>query len=297
MRIPDAEAWIIFATVAEQRSFSGAGIALGLSKATISKIVTRLERSLETPLFNRTSRRLALTPSGERLIAHARRIRAECEAAEEAARDAAIGPSGLVRLAAPMSFGIGKVAPLLADFLAAYPGLQVDVHLSDAQVDVIGGGFDLALRIAQLPDSSLRARQLCAVRLHTLASPAYVARHGSPRHPVELGEHRCIGYTLSRNPEIWRYTAADGSEAAVRPAGPLRVNNGDAMLPALCAGLGIGQLPDFICAAELAAGRLIALLPDWSPPPLALHLVSPPGVIRARRVQLLADFLAERLSS
>jgi DNA-binding transcriptional LysR family regulator len=297
MRLPDFEAWGIFAAVADLGSFTAAASALSLSKATVSKAVTRLEQQLGAPLFHRTSRRLSLTQSGAKLVDHARRIRAEGEAAQEAARDEAVAPAGQIRLAVPLSFGLGRIAPLLADFLTANPAISIDLHLSDAQVDLIGEGYDLALRIARLPDSSLRARRLCAVRLHTLASPAYLAAHGEPRHPGQLGEHRCIAYAPGRNPQPWSFSGSDGSQVTVRAAGPLQVNNGDAMLPALCAGLGVAQLPDFIAEAEMAAGRLVPILADWSPPPLALYLLSPPGTLRTRRVSALADFLVARLAS
>lgn len=296
MRLPDLEAWAIFAAVAERRSFSGAAAALTLSKATVSKAVSRLEASLQTPLFHRTSRRLSLTESGERLAAYAHRILAEGEAAEEAARDDAREPSGLIRVAAPMSFGTRHVAPLIASFLTQHRQIAIDLHLSDARIDLIGEGFDFALRIAALPDSSLRARKLRDVTVMTVASPAYLSPRSEPRHPAALGEHCCLTYSLSQSPETWRFLGPGGEQASVRPAGALRVNNGDAMLPALCAGLGIGQLPDFICGEDVAAGRLVRLLPDWHTPPIALHLVSPPGRIRARRVELLIAFLTDRLA-
>jgi DNA-binding transcriptional LysR family regulator len=295
MRLPDLEAWAIFATVAERRSFSGAAVALSLSKATVSKAVSRLEVALQTPLFHRTSRRLSLTESGARLAAHAHRIVAEGEAAEEAARNDAAEPSGLIRVAAPMSFGTKHVAPLVATFLTRHRQIAIDLHLSDARVDLIGDGFDLALRIAALPDSSLRARKLRAVTVMTVASPAYLAAHGEPHHPAALGDHCCLTYSLSQSPETWRFLGPGGEQASVRPTGALRVNNGEAMLPALCDGLGIGQLPDFICHEEVAAGRLVSVLRDWAVAPIALHLVTPPGRIRARRVELLIAFLTASL--
>lgn len=295
MRLPDFEAWSIFACVAEQGGFSRAAAHLGMSKATVSKAVTRLETQIGAPLFHRNSRRRTLSESGIKLLDHAKRILAEGEAAVEAARDEASTPSGLVRLAVPMSFGIGRAAPLIADFLAAYPAISIDLQLSDAQVNLIDEGFDLGLRIGRLPDSSLRARHLCDVNILTIASPAYLRSFGEPRHPAELGEHRCIGYSLSATPETWHYRHSDGREAVVGVTGPLRVNNGDAMMPALCNGLGIGQLPDFICGSEVRARKLVAILRDWAPPPLGLHLMSPPSRLRPKRVSALAEFLTERL--
>lgn len=294
MRLPDFEAWAIFAKVVDHRSFTAAADALGLSKATVSKAVTRLEAHLGTALFHRTSRRLSLTESGKALAAHAQRIVAEAEAAEEAARDEAAAPSGLVRIAAPMTFGLMHVAPAIADFLAQHPGIKVDLHFSDEKVDIIEMGFDIALRIAALPDSSLRARRLGAIEAHVVASPAYFARNGRPTHPAQLAEHQCIAYTNVANPGLWRFHGPGGEEASVRLNGPLRCNSGDAMLPALRAGLGIARLPGFIVDADIAAGTLEPVLEKWALNPVALHLLSPPGGPRPARVELLIDFLSRR---
>lgn len=293
MRLPDLEAWAMFACVVEHRSFSAAAEAIGVSKATISKAVARLEQHLGTSLFHRTSRRLTLTESGKGLAEFAQRILAEAEAAEEAARDSATLPAGLVRVAAPMTFGMTYLAPAIAEFLAANPGIQIDLHLSDARVDIVADGFDLALRIANLPDSSLRARRLCGIAVHVVASPAYLDARGRPTHPAQLADHACLGYTNAPG-GVWRFAGPGGEEAVVRPTGPLMTNSGDAMLPALRAGLGIARLPDFIVGGDLARGTLEAILADWSPPAIALHLLTPPSALRPARVEALIAFLAER---
>jgi DNA-binding transcriptional LysR family regulator len=293
--LPDFEGLAIFAKVVELRSFAGAAAELKLSKATVSKAVSRIEARLGTRLLNRTSRRLALTDAGRQLAGRAAHILAEGEAAEDAALAQATVPRGLVRLAAPMSFGVMQVAPLLPEFLATYPELSVDLHLSDAMVDLIGEGFDAAIRIAVLPDSSLVARRLCAVLPCLVGSPLYLNKHGRPRHPLHLAEHRCIGYSYAQTAETWRFTKG-GRSATVRPSGPLRVNNGDAMLPALMAGTGLGILPDFILREALAAGQLERLLPDWSLPSGGVYWVTPPGGPRPKRLEVLADFLVEKLS-
>lgn len=295
MRLPDFEAWAMFAAVVEHRSFTAAAEALGVSKATISKAVTRLEANLGTALFHRTSRRLSLTESGRPLAEHARRILAEAEAAEEAARDGATALSGAIRVAAPMTFGLMHVAPALADFLAEHPGISVDLHLSDEKIDIIEMGFDMALRIASLPDSSMRARRLGDVFAHVVAAPAYLERRGTPTHPAQLAEHDCLIYTNIATPDIWRFRNAEREEVVVRLKGPIRTNNGDAMVPALCAGLGIAVLPGFIVDTHIASGKLVTILKDWSrPDPTGLHLLSPPGGPRPARVERLIDFLSQR---
>lgn len=295
MKLPDFEAWAVFAAVVEHRSFSGAAEALAVSKATVSKAITRLEGRLGTTLFHRTSRRLTLTDSGRSLADHAQRILNEGQAAEEAAFESASAPAGLVRLAAPLTFGIQAVSPVLADFMKLYPGIKVELRLSDAFVDIVGEGIDIALRIAELPDSSLRARRLGPVVSHIVGSPDYFDKHGRPRHPADLAHHACFAYTNTANPDVWRFRKAGGEEAAVRIDGPIRTDSGDAMIPALCAGLGIARLPDFLIGQELANGKLEAVLEDWSVSAAGLHLLTPPGTLRPARVEALIEFLSDRL--
>jgi len=296
-KLPDLEGLAIFAKVVELRSFAGAAEELGLSKATVSKAVTRLETRLGARLFNRTSRRLALTDAGQSLAEPASSVLAQAEAAESAALAQSSTPRGLVRLAAPMSFGLSDVAPVLPGFMAAYPEISVDLHLSDATVDLIGMGFDAALRIADLPDSSLVARRLRAVKRFLVAAPAYLDRRGRPTHPGQLAEHCCLGYAYLPTPDTWRFVRGAGEEVSVRPAGALRANNADALMPALLAGLGLAVLPDFIAGAAIADGRLEVVMSDWSPPPIALHLVTPPGGPRPARVEALTSYLASALGS
>jgi len=295
MKLPDFEAWAVFAAVVEHRSFSAAADALAVSKATVSKAITRLEGRLGTTLFHRTSRRLTLTDSGRSLAEHAQRILSEGQSAEEAAFESASAPAGLVRVAAPLTFGIRSVAPALADFMKLYPGIKVELRLSDAFVDIVGEGIDVALRIAELPDSSLRARRIGPVLMHIVGSPAYFDRVGRPRHPADLAHHACFVYTNTANPDVWRFRKAGGEEAAVRVDGPIRTDSGDAMIPALEAGLGVARLPDFLVREELARGSLEAILEDWSLSAAGLHLLTPPGTLRPARVEALIEFLSDRL--
>ena len=195
-----------------------------------------------------------------------------------------------------MTFGVMHVAPLLPDFLRQHPAVSVDLHLSDAVVDLVGGGFDIGLRIAALPDSSLRARRLCAIRRSLVATPAYLDRHGRPVHPDDLARHACLGYAYLPTPDRWRFIDDSGAEAVIVPGGPLRANNAEALAPALRAGLGLALQPDFMIWDDLEAGRLERVLPGWSPPPIALHLVTPPGDPRPARITALIGYLGQRLA-
>src|ERR1700753_3931808 len=295
-KLPDFEALAIFAKVVELRSFAGAAGELALSKATVSKAVGRLEERLGARLFNRTSRRLALTEAGQRLPERAARLLADGEAAENEALAQSSVPRGLVKLAVPMSFGVKEVAPILPEFLQTYPEVTVDLHLSDATVDLIGEGFDAGLRIARLPDSSLIARRLCAMPRYTVAAPSYLKRHGRPTPPMHLAQHRCLAYTYLSTPNVWHYTNAAGEQASVRPAGQLRVNNGEALMPALVAGLGIADLPDFIVGDAIASGEVEVILKGWKQHEGRVHWVTPPGGPRPARVEVLAEFLLKHFA-
>lgn len=291
-KLPDLEGLAIFAKVVELQSFARTAEELQLSKATVSKAVARLEEKLRARLFNRTSRRLALTPMGRELAERAAAVLAHGEAAESEAFSQNVRPRGLVRLAAPMTFGVLHIAPLLPAFFRAYPEISIDLHLSDAVVDIIGGGFDAAVRIAALPDSSLVARKLCAMPLYLCAAPSYLEAHGRPKHPQELSSHVGFRYSYQLTKDVWRFRKKGGEVATVRPSGPLRVNNGYALLPCLVAGLGLGVQPEFIARAALAAGELEIVLPDWSLPASAVYWVTPPGGLKSRPIDILADYLA-----
>ena len=271
-KLPDLEGLAVFAKVVELRSFAAAADELSMSKATVSKAVTRLEERLGARLFNRTSRRLALTDAGQSLVERATRVLAEAQAAEEEASSQSSAPRGVVRLAAPMSLGITTLGPVLPGFLA----VSIDLHLSDATVDLVGAGFDMALRVASLPDSSLVARRLRSVTRYVVASPGYWELHGRPRHPAHLAEHRGVTYGHQSAPETWRFTQA-GEEVSIRPRAAIRANNGDVLVPSLVAGIGVAVLPDFIVGPAIAEGKLEAVLADWTAAPIALHLVMPPG--------------------
>jgi DNA-binding transcriptional LysR family regulator len=297
MRLPDLEAWAIFAKVAETGSFAGAAADLSLSVATVSKALKRLEARLGERLIHRTSRRFALTETGRVLAVRAAQILADGEAAEAEAQAKSATPHGRVRLAVPMSFGLRHVAPVLPEFLAAYPQVSVDLQLDDRVVDLVAGAIDVALRIAEMPDSSLVARRLCPVRRWVVGAPAWFARHGTPRRPADLRNHACLGYSYLASGETWRFTGPAGEQAAVAIKGPLTATNGDAIGLAAEAGLGLALQPDFLAWDAVRAGRLVVVLADWVAPPLALHLVTPAGEPRATRVSVLLDFLVRRFAA
>ena len=296
-RLPDLEAMAIFATVADMRGITAAATHLGLSAPTVSKALSRLEQRIGTPLFQRTSRRLTLTEAGRDLAGRAQRMLAEAEAAETALIEQSATPRGLIRLAVPMSFGVREVAPLLPDFLMRYPDVSLDLHLSDAVVDLVAEGFDAALRIGTLPDSSLRARRLADVPRVVVAAPSYLRRHGMPRHPSDLANHACIGYAYGPARDVWHFVHTNGEEASVRTAGPLRVNNGEAALSAVAAGVGIFSAPEFLVRDLLARGEAEPLLPEWEAPSAGLFLLTPPNGPMPARVRVLADFLVAALRS
>src|SRR5258705_3833682 len=294
-KLPDLEGLAIFAKVAECRSFAKAAAELRLSKATVSKAISRIESRLGALLIVRTARRFELTDAGRQLVGRAAQILAEGEAAEDVTRAQARTPRGVVRLAAPVSFGVLHVAPLLPEFLAAFPEISIDLHLSDAMTDVIGEGFDAAIRIAVQPGASLAVQRLHEIPRYLVGSPAYLDKHGRPKHPLHLTEHRCIGYSYTMTSEVWRFRKGSKS-ASVRPSGPLRVNNGDAMMPALIAGTGLGILPEFFIREELACNRLERLLPDWAIPLWAVYWVTPPEGPLPKRIEALGEYLIEKLA-
>src|SRR6266851_9009569 len=271
-KLPDFEGLAMFAKVAEERSFAAAARNMGVSVATVSRAVTRLEERLGGRLFNRTSRRLALTDYGHMLAERATKIYAEAKEAEDFARETSSRPRGLVKLAAPLSFGARWVAPLLPEFFRTYPDISVDLHLTDAHADLIGDGFDAAIRVAILEDSSLVARLVAPVRRFVVASPTYLSRYGRPQHPHDLGAHQCLSYANRATRDIWRFThLRSGEECSISPIGPLRGTSVEALLPTALEGLAITELPEFVATQYFSEKRLEPLLADWCMPEGGLY--------------------------
>ena len=296
-KLPDFEGLAMFAKVAEEGSFAAAAATMGVSVATVSRAVTRLEDRLGGRLFNRTSRRLALTDYGHSLAERAAKMCAQAEETEDFARETSSRPRGLVKLAAPLSFGGRWVAPLLPEFFRTYPEISVDLHLTDVHVDLIGDGFDAALRIAIMEDASLVARLIAPVRRFLVASPDYLSRYGRPQHPHELGAHQCLTYMNRSKRDIWRFTHKNGEECTITPTGALRGTSVDALLPTVLAGLAITEFPEFVATQYFADRRLEPILTDWRMPEGGLYFVTPTLRARPAKVSALADFFIAKLAA
>lgn len=290
----DLNALAVFAKVVEAKGFSAAARQLGLSKSAVSKSVSHLEDHVGARLLQRTTRSLALTDAGAALFERCTRIVAEVEEAERTVNQLQTLPKGTLRVSAPLAFGVRHLGPMLAEFMATYPDLQVDVQLSDRQVDLIEEGFDVAVRIARLADSSLIARKLCPMDGCAVAAPGYLLARGTPTHPRELTAHNCLQYSYAMAGDTWIFQH-NGSEMPIRVAGSLRTNNGDVMVAAVRAGIGVAMLPAFLTAEAVRSGALIEVLPQFRPKPSAVYAVYPHSRHLSTKVRLFVDFLALRL--
>lgn len=281
----------VFAGVVDAGSFVGAADALGMSKAAVSRHVSDLEQRLGVRLMQRTTRKLSLTQEGEVFLARCRDILASIEESEAELSTRAASASGLLKVSVPVSFATKHLAPLWSDFLAQHPRLTLDVHLADRVVDLVDEGFDLAVRIARLPDSSLVSRQLAATRLVLCAAPSYLRRRGTPTHPDDLGAHDVIGYSLLSTPGQWLLQGPDGP-VTVKIKPRLWTNNGDISVAAAVRGAGIDLQPTFLIADELADGRLVEVLPGWQAMELGIYAVYPSRKFVLPKVRALVNFLA-----
>jgi len=295
-KLPDLEAWAIFAKVADAGSFARAAAELSLSQATVSKAITRLETRMRTMLFHRTSRNMTLTASGYAALERAALILDEGEKLEAEVMEQSLSLHGVIRLSAPMSFGIARLSPILPDFMQAHPEVTLDVRFDDKQVDLVAERFDIAIRIANLVDSCLLARRICRVRLLLVGSPAYFERHGRPQHPTDLAHHKALQYAYSRSGLTWRFHHKQLGELTQPMSTNLHVNNAEALTPALIAGQGVALQPEFLVWDDLESGVLETVMCDWEVEPIALHIVTPPGRGRPARVQALIDYLADRFT-
>lgn len=285
----------VFRQVAELKSFSAAARELDLSNAAISKNVRELEAELGVRLINRTTRRLHLTEAGALYLARANTILDDLREADAAVGELGTAPRGLIRVSAPMSLGIAKIAPAIADFLADYPEIRIELDLNDRYIDIVEGGFDIAIRGgARLDDSSLVARKLSDLDRVVCASPDYIARHGVPATPAALCDHSCLVYTLSSAPHRWTFLRK-GARQTIDVSGPLRVNNSLAIAAAVRAGLGVGLLPTFATAQDLKEGALRQVLKSWNAEPAAIYAIYPRHREASPKLRLFIDALARAL--
>jgi DNA-binding transcriptional LysR family regulator len=282
----------VFSAVVEAGSFTAAADVLDMSKAAVSRYVAELEERLGVRLLHRTTRKLSPTTEGGIFHARCRELLGNLDEAEAEITSRSGEASGLLKVNVPVSFGLMHLAPLWPAFLARHPKLLLDISLSDRVVDLVEEGFDAAVRIGQLPPSSLISRRLASTRLVLCASPAYLARRGEPAHPGELLEHDIISYSLFSTGEHWPFTGPDGAATVqVRPR--LRTNSGDTCRAAALQDQGIILQPTFIVGPDLAQGRLRETMTGYRSLELGIHAVYPSRKFVSPKVRLLVDFLVE----
>lgn len=286
----------VFVQVVDSGSFTAAAERLQLSKSVISKYVTRLEDRLGARLLNRTTRRLSLTEAGRILYSRSQRGLEEIEAAEMEVSQLQQTPRGSLRFNTPMSFGILHIAPVLKDFQQAYPDVSIDMSLEDRQIDLVEEGYDLAIRIAELPDSSLVARRLGPCRHVLCASPAYLQQHGTPRTPEELQAHRALTYGYSESPREWRMLAPDGRYQTVTINSSMHMNNSLALREAILNDAGIVLIPTFIVGADIQSGRLQKILPTYRFQEFSIYAIYPQRKHLSPKVRAFVEFISEKIS-
>lgn len=279
-----------FVRAVDTGSFTEVAREARTTQPTVSKQIAALEDALGVQLLVRSTRSLSLTEDGARYYAAAKAALDSFEAADAAARGAhAI--DGVLRIGCPVSFGQTQIVPRLADFLAPHPALTVDLVMSDAYLDPVEKGVDIVVRLGDLPDSRLKARQVGCTRRVTVASPDYLAAHGRPDHPTDLERHACCLYSgLASGPQ-WHFRGAGGKTIAVGVRGRVSADNSAAMLEAVRAGLGIGLAPLWLAGDDLRSGRLTRLLADFEPPVLPIHIVSPPRKFAPPKVTAFVAYL------
>ncbi len=282
----------IFVRVVEKEGFTAAARDLGLSKSAVSKHVAQVETRLGVRLLNRTTRRLSPTEAGLTFYGRAQGILADVTEAESAVTRLHTEPRGILRVNAPMSFGILHLGPLLPDFMDRYPDISLDLSFNDRVVDMIEEGFDAAIRIARLPDSTLIARRLAPFCRVVCATQEYWRRHGIPKHPKGLKDHDCVIYTYLATCDEWPFRGPEGP-LSVKVSGCLRANNVDALRAAALAGRGVLLSPTFIVSDDLRAGRLQAVLTDFVETDRSIYAVYPSRRNLSAKVRVFVDFLTE----
>jgi DNA-binding transcriptional LysR family regulator len=286
----------VFAKVVESGSFAGAAARLGISASMVTLHVKELEERLGVRLLNRTTRKVSLTETGRAYYERCTRLLADLEETEQAVSDMHAAPRGELRVNATPTFGILQLAPAIADFTTCFPAISVELMLSLRMVDLIEDGFDVAVRVGELPDSSLIARQLAPCRMVVCGAPSYFEKQGKPRTPADLTAHNCLtvaGTGLFYYRE-WHLMAADGTTLNISPMGNLRSNSGAVLIVAALAGHGLVYLPTYFVGDALQSGRLVTVLDDYMAPPLPLRALYPHNRYLSAKVRAFVDFLAAR---
>ena len=284
----------VFVQVVESGSFTAAAEQLGHSTSFVSKEVTRLEDRLGARLLNRTTRKISLTDVGRLYFERCKQIVIDAEQAEQCVSQLHEAPRGVLKVSAPVSFGLSYLRQELPQFLETYPELNLDIEFSDRMVDVVAEGFDVVLRIGNLKDSNLIIRRINTSRGVIVAAPSYWQRRGRPSHPTELAKHDCISYSYKQTPSYWEFVDLEAKAIGVNV--PIRVQCNSAELEAAMAvaGLGVTRLPAFVIEQELAKGLLEIALEDYERPPLGIFAVYPHRLHLSAKVRVFIDFLAER---
>jgi DNA-binding transcriptional LysR family regulator len=280
--------------VVESGTFNAAGERLGVAKSMVSRRISQLESRLGSRLLHRTTRRLTLTDAGRNFYHRALQILAELDEAEQSVAVETTELRGAIKLAAPLTFGLRHLSGAITDFLDTHPAIEFNLDLNDRNINLVEEGFDLAVRIGELQDSTLVARLLGISRAVTCASRAYLDRHGVPAHPDDLRRHIGLQYSNIGYKQQWRYETPEGRTVYAQPQIRIRANNGDALACAAVAGLGITTGPTFILGSYLREGSLVGILNDYRRPDVGIYALYPPGRMLPRRIQVFSDFLAGR---
>lgn len=284
--------WVAFAQTARRRSFAAAARDLGSSPSTLAKSVARLEATLGLKLFHRTTRQVNLTPDGERLFRRCERMLAEVDDLHAEAAGARAAPAGTLRIDLPITYGRRVLLPLLARLMHEHPGLHLDLRLQDSYADLVRDGLDLAVRVGRLSDSTLVARRFDWQQLVLVASPAYLAQHGTPRRIEELAAHAAIVFRLPSSGRHRPWQLRENRRGIeLQPEARTLVNDGDGMAVAAVQGLGLAQLPEYMVSDALAAGQLVELLPGCRPAAMPISAVMPSARLVPPRVKLVLDAL------
>jgi DNA-binding transcriptional LysR family regulator len=285
----------MYVAVIDGGSFAAAADRLDVSRALVSKQMQKLEEHLGTRLMNRTTRRLSMTETGRAFYERSVQIVADVEEAEQIAGQMTRSPQGVLRVTIPLSYGQHRLAGIIGAYTQAYPRVVLDIALSDRKVDLVEEGFDVAIRIGALPQSDLIAKKLGAAYSIACAAPAYLARFGTPETPDDLRQHTCLSYSLSGGGAEWRFDAPDGP-LIVPVTGPIKADNGDIIRLAAIAGAGIAFQPGFIVDDDIAAGRLVRVLPGWRSLEMGVYAVYPSRKHLSAKVRTFVDFLAAALA-